>query len=363
MGQVTKKRVLKLGVLALTLIIIYVFLSLFLVRTSSSTEMHIRDFYNEPVNSMDVALIGASEMYADYSAPLAYEKYGYTGYNFCFEAAPGQLYVPMLEAYLSRQDPELVVIEVNGFFYSEEQCKREANYRRLFDNMPLSSQKIDLIKRYVDEEDRLSYYLPLIKHHSNWRDISYQFRRAKRLIASDLDGVSKTKSLGTRTTNDSLEKRYKHIKNPELNDFGRKSLEDTISFLKQRGIKNVLFIRAPHKGKMVQKSAMELEKIITDNGYDFLDCDEIEHTVIGIDESTDYYNNEHLNVFGCEKFTDFLGKYITEHYELDMSHSDEVDSQWQECAEYTGKVFKKLEEKTFENEDRMYYEGNVERLF
>lgn len=357
-----KKRVLKITALFTVLVLVYVFLSWFLVRTSSTTEMHIKSFYKEPENSMDVALIGASEMYADYCAPLAYEKYGYTGYNLCYEGAPGQLYNAMLEVYLSRQTPELVVIEVNGYLYSEEYCKREVNYRRLFDNIPLSKEKVSLLKKYVADEDRLSYYLPLIKHHSNWRTLRYQLQRAERLIKASQDGVSKTKSFSTRTTSDSVKKHYKRRKHPALNDFGRKSLEDTISFLHERGIENVLFIRAPHKGQMKKGTNEELESIIINGGYDYLDCDSISEEIIGIDKETDFYNDEHLNVFGCEKFTDFLGGYIDEHYQLKKSHTEAVDKQWQESAQYMDKAFESLKERTLVNEDDQYYEGNIDRL-
>lgn len=356
-----RKRALKIISLLTAMLFVYAFLSWFLVRTSTTSEMHIKEFYKEPKNSMDIAIIGASEMYADYSPPLAYKKYGFTGYNYCMEGTAGQLYVPMLETYFSRQSPQLVVIEVNGFFYSEEYCKREANSRRLFDNIPLTAGRFGLVNKYV-EGDKMSYYLPLIKHHSNWHDLSYQFVRAKRLVLSDFRGVSPTKSLGTRTTTDSQIKKYAKVKNPTLGQIGKDNLRGTIDFLKDSGVKQVLFIRAPHMGRMTEDSAKELEEIITDNGYDFLDCDLIAQDVIGLDEKTDYYNYEHLNAFGCEKFTDFLGKYITEHYQLDKTHTEDVERQWQECADFTEKVFVKLKERTLFDEDKEYYESNVYNL-
>ena len=41
----------------------------------------IEGFYKEPKNTIDVMMIGASEVYADYSATEAWKNYGYTSYS------------------------------------------------------------------------------------------------------------------------------------------------------------------------------------------------------------------------------------------------------------------------------------------
>ena len=41
----------------------------------------IEGFYKEPKDSIDVMMIGASEVYADYSATEAWKNYGYTSYS------------------------------------------------------------------------------------------------------------------------------------------------------------------------------------------------------------------------------------------------------------------------------------------
>lgn len=356
----TKKRVKKLLILGYVMIVVYVFLSWFLIRTSTSTETHIKKFFKEPKNSMDVALIGSSEMYADYCAPLAYDKYGYTGYNLCYEGAPGQLYPAMIETYLSRQDPQLFVIEINGYLYGDDACTRDANYRRLIDNIPMSPLKVHLIEEYAPEDDKLSFYMPLIKHHSNWKGIHYQLYRAARLTASDLYGTSKLKAFSTRTTSNSKVSKIKKRKPATMSNVGRKALNDTIELLKEKGIKNVLFIRAPHNNKLAEETSEEIAELAQAAGYDYLDCSDISDDVIGIDPDKDYYNREHLNVFGCEKFTDYLGGYITEHYDIKTDHSEKIDDEWKESAEYTLDLFVKLKERTLAEEDDFYYEGDFE---
>ena len=75
------KRVFKLTAVGLAMMILYIFFADLMKFNNTNSELHVRNFYREPENTIDVGLIGASEMYADYSAPLAYQKYGFTSYN------------------------------------------------------------------------------------------------------------------------------------------------------------------------------------------------------------------------------------------------------------------------------------------
>lgn len=48
----------------------------------------IEGFYKEPKDSIDVMMIGASEVYADYSATEAWKNYGYTSYSLGYPERP-----------------------------------------------------------------------------------------------------------------------------------------------------------------------------------------------------------------------------------------------------------------------------------
>ncbi|MBP3796211.1 MAG: hypothetical protein J6I46_00365 [Ruminococcus sp.] len=349
-----KKRVLKLTALFVAVLVLYMANSQLLIRTGMSAESHIRNFYREPKNTIDVALIGSSEMYADYSAPLAYDRCGYTSYNLCFDGAVGLYYGSMLKEFMSRQDPQLVVIEVNGYFYTEERSHQEGSVRKWLDNMHKNSNWAGEISKNIPREEQINYYFNLFKYHSNWARPEGQTQRLKDLIRNDSTKVSMMKSFGTRTATKSVAK-VKRKGSPKMYDFGEQCLDETISVCKELGIENVLFIRVPHKDKLDDKTSDRIEKIVTDAGYDYVNFERMSDQ-IGIDEDKDYYNGEHMNVFGNEKNTAFIADYISEHYDLDTSHSEEVDAQWRECADYTKGIFEVLGSRTLENEDLAYGE-------
>jgi hypothetical protein len=77
---------------------------------------------------------------------------------------------------------------------------------------------------------------------------------------------------------------------------------------------------------------------------------------IGIDKDNDYYNADHMNIFGNEKFTRYFGQYIVDHYDISTDHDKETIERWNDCAEYTANAFEVLKQRTLSNEDILYTE-------
>ena len=57
------KRVFKLTAVGLAMMILYIFFADLMKFNNTNSELHVRNFYREPENTIDVGLIGASENY------------------------------------------------------------------------------------------------------------------------------------------------------------------------------------------------------------------------------------------------------------------------------------------------------------
>ena len=114
-------------------------LNFYFSTNSDKDGIHIRGYFKEPQNTVDVLLIGASEVYTGFNSPLAWEKYGFTSYGLSFAAMPGSLYKTVTQRALKTQTPKLVVFEINGFLSSEKYLIYRRPVHAWFDTVGVDS--------------------------------------------------------------------------------------------------------------------------------------------------------------------------------------------------------------------------------
>ena len=292
----------------------------------------------EKENSLDVALIGPSQVYASYYAPLAYKEYGYTSYPISTSAMAGSLYKYAVKEMQERQDPKLYIIEISGFFYSVQ--RDEPTMRKYLDNInTYSKPRLEAIDNLVDDADKLSFYIPFIKYHNNLQNIKTCFMVYKDKITITKRGYSLFKNFSTTdAVFDTTAKGVAKKSDNTINEEGFEYLDDLLDYLKESGIENVVFASFPDEyNRTVTDSYAEAIKRIEDAGYVFENFYE-QRDEIGLDPKTDYYNVGHVNINGAEKMTRFLGEYITTHYDVKSEHPQEVIDQWEDCASQVDKV-------------------------
>lgn len=341
------KTVVRVIAFLLIVALVYGALTRLLTINSITEQQYIRSFYLEPRKSIDVMILGASETFTDYCAPLAWQHAGFTSYPLAVSAAQGTLYASMLRESAKRQNPSVYVVEVNGFLYTEAERDElgTAATREWLDTLRLSRNKVQAIDECV-QGDRLSYYVPLLKYHSNWKDLSL-IRRSLSLQQQARDaGYSYTKPFLSISTY-LLPTNEIPVRQQSLDDFNEQSLRTFCETAKALGIKHVLFARFPHRTVIENYDAVfaKLEAVVREYGYDFVNFD-TQMDAIGLDPLNDFANAEHLNIFGAEKFTTYLADYLTQHYTMRAQYDLTVTDEWERCAAFTQQMLPVCEDNT-----------------
>ena len=127
-------------------------------------------------------------------------------------------------------------------------------------------------------------------------------------------------------------------KNVPLTRLSEKTLRELLQFCKDNKLDNVVFARFPH---VVTKKTVTrfyrsnaVADIVREYGYDFINYEK-NYTETGIDFSKDFYNIDHLNVYGQRKFTDFFSKVIMDRYGIKKSNlSPELKKEWDTASDY-----------------------------
>lgn len=307
-------------------------------------------FYTERKNSLDVICLGGSAL-GEYYEPLrAFEKEGIASYDYGVQGIQAESYKYLIKEALKTQSPKLIVIDARAFQYRElERRPKEADYRYVASGLKMSQNKIDFINDNIEkylQQDPTSYYFDLMKYHRNLKNekIDDQLKMAYGKYHNPWKGFFQLVEIWTKFENREKQQTEERV---VLADESKEILLDLLEFLPTTDCE-YLFVVSPYVQTEWQKKKYNyIEDIIREHGYEFVDFNDY-YEEIDLDFTTDFYDQNHVNIFGSEKFTDFFAKYLKEHYELPNRRNEgayldwyEGIPEWKEKVEHTKEVIQK----------------------
>lgn len=322
-------------------------------------------YYQEPKDTIDVVLLGASDVFCDFSPAYAYEQFQFTSYSYAVDSSPITLYKFQIDEIKRTQNPKIIVVEINGALYdSSENLHKEENLRRYIDSIPFSMNKCRTIFDLTPCDEWVNYFFPIIKYHRS--NIIDPIVSSKDILNISKRGYSLLKGNFTHTKKE-ISTNWINIKNDyscdDLEPESEKYLRDLLEYCKTEEMDNIVFARFPHIIPSDDsynyerfKRCNEAEKIIKSYGFDFINL-ERNSDLIGLDYENDFYNNDHLNIYGQQKFTEYFGNLLMNDYGITKSIlSDEVKKNWDISAEYNDLFYEYCESKMEEGADVWPYE-------
>lgn len=340
-------RTIKLLSLVLALALSVGLLQEYVLCHADHNRQRVKGFFDEDKNSLDVVILGASEVYSDFAPGFAYEHSGITSYLYATQANTVLNYKAQLKNILSTQKPDLIVIELNGALYGDEELEevtREANLRNYADNAPLDLTKLEWIKDNA-LGDWQEYLFPIMKYHGVWSDFPSNMLYQKTIIENHTRGHNYLKGILNETA---VYKSVRSSMNPYLADsadgkqpldgLSEERLRDLLQFCRDEKLGNVVFARFPHVVDGLTYNRFERSNmagdIVREYGFDYLNF-EVGFAQTGLDETTDFYNQDHLNVYGQKKFTAYLTDYLMKNYGVEAEElSGGKKDEWQKSADY-----------------------------
>lgn len=352
--MIMKKTYIKRFVKILSLVLVLAFIlgvsQRYYMTNISNTAIRLRGYSLEDPESLDVVVLGASEVYSGFNAPEFYKKTGVTSYPYAYEGNPVTLWTYELKEILHKQTPKLLIVEMNGAVYDEDMLYKEASIRYLSDNMTLMKEKRDLVSRY-GSEDSLSYYFPIMKYHGEWLQPE-RMKNAVTMLRMDLRGHSILKGSLSHVAHAEYKKEatdYDPAAECELNPDAEKYLREFLEECRESDIEHVLFVRFPHRvtGKKQIQAYQRFNRaarIVNEYGYEYVNLDDYCQEA-GIEKPDDFFDSDHMMMNGQMKFTDFLAEYLTSRYHLEPSQLSEKQKQeWDECVKYTDAFYSYFED-------------------
>ena len=202
--------------------------------------------------------------------------------------------------------------------------------------------------KYLPEtEDKWSYHFDLALYHTRYNEMPYDIDWNMKVLKNEYEHPYKGYFTIKRT-----EKIKKNIvKTDKQNEPSEETaliLDSLLAQLKETG-KKALFIVSPYEETKEHKEIYNwVEQRVTNAGFDFLDANEFRDEM-KLDYGNDFYNNSHVNLYGSNKYTDFLAKYLKNHYDMKDHRGDEKYKGWDALLDnwhiYKRETVNEIEEK------------------
>lgn len=303
--------------------------------TLANTRKNISGFYDEPDHTLDVVMIGTSGSFTAYCPMEAWNKYGYTSYNFCINVLAVDVIPYCVVEVLKTQQPKVLVIDCYPFIAGQtmrtisknEQDDAYLHYNT--DAFRYSFNRTALIRNTIPKGySKSMYYFDIFKyfgspefdlHYADWKQHD---------ISKGFNGLF----WGPVALNHATDSSELPLSS-EL-DEALTAILDTC----RRADCKVLFVYYPYAliqpardigydGDDALRVLNYMKRRVQANGFDYLNMVDF-YTEIGIDPARDYMEYAHFNIYGAEKITDFFGQYLMEHYDLIDQRENPAFRQW-----------------------------------
>lgn len=304
------------------LLALFIFVRLsYLFRPVSIDRRNLLGYNKEEAEVTDVVFIGGSSTYVFWEPYLAWKEYGIASYDYATDSMSPALLKGLMQEARNIKEPDLFVIDLRALevrdshpdFYSD------AYLRNITDSLKYSKNRTDMIQYAYGYEqpelkNKIETYFDLIKYHVNWQDISQKQYEYRDGIVKD--NLYKGFEIITTQCHVPLEEgNWKDVSEVKyFSDDVMQILEDILIYSKENDL-NVLFTLNPfyQEKASAKKRYNGVKKLVEEYGYVFLNTNDY-YDEMNIDFLCDFYNIDHVNLYGAEKYTLFLGDYITEHY-------------------------------------------------
>lgn len=280
----------------------------------------IQEYYQDAHTGHDVLFLGDCEVYENISPITLWEQYGITSYiRGSAQQLIAQSYY-LLEDTLRYETPKVVVFNVSAM--QEPHQVNETYNRMTMDGMRWSMAKLQAIEATkMESEHMIEYVFPLLRFHSRWSeleqdDFTYYFNHKPAThngyyMRADIRPVEEFPTERRKS-------------NYEFDPEAWLYLDRIRTLCEEKGIA-LMLMKAPSlyptwydqwDSQIVEYAGQH--NIIYENEIQHID-------EIGLDFTRDTYDGGlHMNVYGAEKLSAYMGKTLQEQYGLEDHRTEEA---------------------------------------
>lgn len=300
----------------------------------------IQAFYEQDKNSIDVIFVGSSTIYENINTGVLWESHGLSAFDLAASMQPMWNSYYYIKECFKTQNPKLVVLDMNAVRTDApvgDEAKNLTAMSTAIKNtygMKPSIDKIKAIKVSADEIYWDDLFLAFPTFHTRYEELT----REDYLPYKDNEYFKYWKGFGLTSSYTPFDKPT-DFTTDKIGNISEKTeyyLRKIIDLCKENGVQ-LLLIKTPYKISLQDQAKYNRVKQIADEEQTpFVNFNEY-YDDIGVDFSIDFSDSVHMSYIGSERFTKYLGQYITQHYELPDHRGDMQYETWDIMAQFCTK--------------------------
>ncbi|MBU3159175.1 hypothetical protein KPL37_05315 [Clostridium frigoris] len=302
----------------------------FIIKTNHRAKL-TQGLYTNTGDSFDVVLLGSSHMDALINPNVLWKQFGITSFDYATGGQPIDVTYYLLKEVLKKHNNPVVVVDLY-YLGSTSKFGDEGYIRTALDNVKFSMNKIQAILNTTPRDQWLNYLFPIFKYHDRWKELTetdFNFDTDETYYRK---GFNASHALYGKENTSNSETTETVALPPKTEEY----LNKMIALSKKEKFK-LIFTNAPHDYSQTSGSKVwtaqpaemfnKVAEISKVSNIRFIDYNKITKE-LGFNFKKDMANIGHLNIFGSEKATSYLGKYLKTNYKLTDHRNDEKYKKW-----------------------------------
>ncbi len=298
--------------------------------TNVSFQSCVLQLDETPDNTVDVAFVGSSHVYTGIYPAYLWSDYGISAFDMAICAMDRDSAYYSIKHLFKTQSPKVVFVDLYALTY--ETHEYPDNILRNYLSFPISKDTYPALKTYAAKdptvsENMLDYLTRWPIFHTRYRELERRdFVNDEYALAARGEYLNWAANAVTPLEPDPFE--------PELGN------EDQLEWMKklkaiceENGAQLVL-MALPFQTDYDDQHLVDYASVFAEeNGIPFFDFNR-KIDEVGLDYSTDFYDDSHMNAYGAKKTCAYFGTYLKENYTLEDHRGDPRYAIWEEDLRY-----------------------------
>ncbi len=306
-------------------------------------------FYRQPPDTVDVVFIGSSHIYTDVNPAVLWEEFGMSAYDLAGSNQPlWNTYYYMKEA-IEEQTPDLVVIDM---YRAIEMGDVIDDARIAMNTMGLKygeNRTESILASVADEEDAMNYILGIPVYHTKYESLTEDDFKRYNGDPNGTDYKGFNENCVSTTYFESFSDMSTITDTLPITKKSEEYLEKIIELAKETDTQLLLMV-SPYQGIMPSDKMIynRVREIAEEHGVAYVDFND-RYNEMGLSPMTDCAESSHLNYYGSEKFSLYLGRYLKNRYSIEDHRGDEAYRTWDRNAEHYTRIRRNFEARNTED--------------